>query len=101
MISTLALAYAGLVALCLGMERHHVQVLRTRPSVARTRALRGLGWGVLAASYAASVAVAGPGIGTVEWIGAITAGAGALVVLLPYAARVVTWSAAVAFAGGA
>jgi hypothetical protein len=99
-IASLALAHAGFVALCLGMDRHHRQVLGARPSPSRARALRAGGWLVLAASYAASVAEAGPSVGTVAWIGALTLGAGVIVLLLPYAPRALRLSAGLALVAG-
>ena len=48
----LLLAYAGMAALCQGLERHYKQVWQRLPPPGRRRALRLLGWALLAASFA-------------------------------------------------
>jgi len=86
----LALAYAGLAALCLAMERHHGQVFARRgPAPGRQRALRLLGWLLLALSPLPAIALRGAGEGTVLWCGLLTAALLPLALLLAYAPRLV------------
>ena len=83
----LLLAYAGMAALCQGLERHYKQVWQCLPPPRRRRALRLLGWALLAASFAASVAAWGWATGPVGWFGQISLAGFALVLLLPYQPR--------------
>ena len=80
----LLLAYAGMAALCQGLERHYKQVWQRLPAPGRRRALRLLGWALLAASFAASVAAWGWAMGPVGWFGQLSLAGFALVLLLPY-----------------
>nr|WP_187670131.1 DUF3325 domain-containing protein [Pseudomonas carbonaria] len=89
----LALSYAGMAGLCLGMDRHHVQVW-PRKSRARQRLLRLAGWLLLAAALWPCLRAWGGAVGTVVWCGVLTAGALALVLLLPYRPRLAAWLAA-------
>lgn len=66
------LAYAGMVGLCQGMERHYKQVWQQLPAVAVRRGLRIAGWALLAASFAACVAAWGWAMGPVGWFGQIS-----------------------------
>ncbi|CAD5106411.1 DUF3325 domain-containing protein [Zestomonas carbonaria] len=86
LIAGLLLAYGGMLALCLGLERHYKQVWK-RPSSTLRRALRAAGWLALAASFAASVLAWGWAMGPVGWFGLISLAGFALVLLLPYAPR--------------
>ncbi len=84
----LALAYAGFVALCLAMDRHHGQVFRHRAVPWQRQALRLVGWLLLAASLPACIAGWGWPVGLVAWFGILSAAGLLLVFLLPYAPRV-------------
>lgn len=84
-----ALAYAGFLALCLAMERHHEQVFRRRVIPPwRRRLLTALGWGLLAASMLPVAQAAGWALGLVFWAGILTATAMPLAMLLTYAPRI-------------
>lgn len=84
----LLLCYAGMAGLSLAMPRHQRQVW---PSVALTpsyrKALRGLGAVLLALALLPCIAAWGVSVGTVLWLGYLSAGAMGLVVLLPYRPR--------------
>lgn len=77
-------AYAGMVGLCQGLERHYKQVWgRACPSLLR-RALRGGGWAALAISLLLCAEAWGWAMGPVAWFGMISLAAVVLVLLLPY-----------------
>jgi hypothetical protein len=80
----LLLAYAGMIGLSQGMERHYKQVWQRLPSPGLRRALRLSGWALLAASLAACVQAWGWAMGPVGWFGQISLGGFVLVLLLPY-----------------
>ncbi len=82
-----ALAYAGFLALCLSMDRHHQDLFARRPKPPRRLGLRGMGWALLALSAWICVLRWGWAEGTVGWLGLLTAAALLLVFLLPYAPR--------------
>ena len=78
-----ALCYAGMAALCLGMDRHHRQVWsRTAPR--RQPGLRVGGWLLLAVALWPCIQVWGASVGVVIWFGLLSAAALLLVLLLPY-----------------
>ncbi|TBV08730.1 DUF3325 domain-containing protein [Stutzerimonas kirkiae] len=81
------LAYVGMLALCLGLERHYKQVWQQAPAVWLRRTLRATGWVALAGSFAICVLHWGWAMGPVGWFGAISMAALALVLLLPYGPR--------------
>lgn len=84
---SLALSYAALVGLCLGMERHCIQVLgRGRPAAWR-RGLRIFGWVALAASFFYAGRAWGWAVGPVAWCGQLSLLALLLAFLLPYRPR--------------
>ncbi|OEC32745.1 Protein of unknown function [Pseudomonas cuatrocienegasensis] len=80
----LLLAYAGMAALCLGMERHFKQVWQHLPSPGQRQALRLAGWALLAGSFAACVLAWGWAMGPVGWLGQVSLGGFLLLMLLPY-----------------
>ncbi|MFB4394180.1 MULTISPECIES: DUF3325 domain-containing protein [unclassified Pseudomonas] len=96
LLAGLLLAYNGMVALCLGLERHYRQVWQRVPGAGWRQVLRGLGWLALLASLGASVAAWGWAMGPIAWLGLVSMAGLALVLLLPYWPR-----AAVAVAAGA
>ncbi|MDD0842481.1 DUF3325 domain-containing protein [Pseudomonas sp. Gutcm_11s] len=81
------LAYAGMVGLCQGMERHYKKVWQRLPAPMLRRGLRVGGWCLLVASFAACVAAWGWAMGPVGWFGQISLAGFALVMLLPYRPR--------------
>ncbi|MBI0536327.1 DUF3325 domain-containing protein [Roseomonas sp. KE2513] len=96
-----SLAYAGFVAMCLAMERHHEQVFRTRAVPPRRRRLLSvLGWLLLVASVLAMVSASGWGLGLVLWAGILTATAIPLSILLTYAPRMALMLAAAPLPAG-
>lgn len=99
----LALAYAGMSCLSFAMDRHHEQLTRGREVPARRRTgLRAIGMALLAAAIVPCVMAWGPTVGTVAWLGLLSAGALPVALLLPYRPRAVAWGAgAAAVAGGA
>lgn len=90
----LLLAYSGMLGLCLGIERHYKQVWQRLPAPPLCRALRLAGWLALAVSFVASVAAWGWAMGPIGWFGLISLAGLALVLLLPYRARLAVWLAA-------
>jgi len=80
----LALAFAGLAALALSLDRHHRAALRGPLPRGRARPLRIAGWAGLALSFAAAVASAGWNFGPVRATGAVTAAALAVSACLTY-----------------
>ena len=66
MLIALLLCYAGFTALCLATDRHHGELLRSKPSPTRRLGLRVAGWLLLTLSIAPAVAVAGWAQGLVE-----------------------------------
>ena len=87
MLIALLLCYAGFTALCLATDRHHGELLRSKPSPARRLGLRVAGWLLLTLSIAPAVAVAGWSQGLVEWCAVLMLSALLLVLLLPYRPR--------------
>ncbi|UBM26847.1 DUF3325 domain-containing protein [Pseudomonas sp. p1(2021b)] len=84
MVGGLLWAYAGMVGLCQGLERHYKQVWgRACPSLLR-RSLRGGGWAALAISLLLCAEAWGWAMGPVAWFGMISLAAVVLVLLLPY-----------------
>lgn len=95
MLLALLLCYAGFTALCLAMDRHHVELLGRKSSLRRRQGLRLAGWALLAVALWAAVAVAGWGLGLVQWFAVLMLSALLLVLLLPYRPRLVLALAAV------
>lgn len=87
LVTSLLLAYCGMLGLCLGMERHYKQLLQRTPTPFFCRALRVAGWLALAASFATSVMAWGWAMGPVGWFGLVSLAGITLVLVLPYAAR--------------
>lgn len=87
MLLALLMCYAGFTALCLSTDRHHGELLHSKPSSRRRRALRVIGWLLLTVSIWPAVAIAGWGQGLVEWCAVLMLSALLLVLLLPYRPR--------------
>lgn len=97
----LALAFAGMAALGFAMDRHHEQLTRRRETPAlQRRLLRGLGslWIVLA--LAPCLIAWGGSVGTVAWLGFLSAGALGVALSLPYLPRAAATAAALSAFGG-
>lgn len=83
-----ALTYSGWAALCFAMSRHAREVLRREPTPIQRQLLRAAGWIALTVSLLMAAAQTGWPIGTVEWLGMLTASAVSFVLLLTYYPRV-------------
>lgn len=86
LILGIALCYAGMAALCLGMDRHHRQVW-SRIAPRLQRGLRVAGWLLLAVALWPCIRAWGGSVGVVVWFGLLSAAALLLVLLLPYRPR--------------
>lgn len=89
MLLALLLCYAGFTALCLAMDRHHVELLGRKASPRRRQGLRLGGWLLLALSLWPAVAVTEWGLGLVQWCAMLMLSGALLVLLLPYRPRLV------------
>lgn len=77
-------AYAGMLALCQGLERHYKQVWnRACPAIWR-RVLRGTGWLALVFSLVLCAQAWGWAMGPVAWFAVMSLAGLVLVLLLPY-----------------
>ena len=87
MLLALLMCYAGFTALCLSTDRHHGELLHSKPSPARRLGLRLGGWLLLIVSIWPAVLAAGWSQGLVEWCAVLMLSALVLVLLLPYRPR--------------
>jgi hypothetical protein len=87
MLLALMMCYAGFTALCLSTNRHHGELLHSKPSPARRLSLRATGWLLLVLSIWPAVTVTGWSQGLVEWCAVLMLSALLLVLLLPYRPR--------------
>ncbi|MGH8449452.1 DUF3325 domain-containing protein [Pseudomonas sp.] len=87
MLLALMMCYAGFTALCLSTDRHHGELLHSKPSPARRLSLRAAGWLLLVLSIWPAVTVTGWSQGLVEWCAVLMLSALLLVLLLPYRPR--------------
>ncbi|MDN5941033.1 MAG: DUF3325 domain-containing protein [Nitrospira sp.] len=85
-----ALSYCGLLAFCLAMPKHYLQVMQHAPTNSVRLLLRIGGWLMLMVSFAASVAVSGWSFGPVEWVGWLAVAGLSLVFSLPHMPRTAT-----------
>ncbi|AMR82281.1 DUF3325 domain-containing protein [Cupriavidus nantongensis] len=90
-LAAFALSLAGFAALALSLERHHADIhgrgsMPSRGAVAR---LRVVGAVALALAWALHIAAQGGPMGTVSWVGTLTASAIAVALGLSYAPRAV------------
>lgn len=88
------LSYGGMAGICLAMDRHHAQVWRRDASPAFRRALQAAGWTLIALAAVPCVRGWGGSVGTVLWLGWLSAAALALVLLLSYRPRLAAGLAA-------
>jgi len=84
MTGAVLFAYAGMLGLCLGLERHYKQVWhRSCPRLWRI-GLRSTGWLALLASLALCAKAWGWAMGPVAWFGVLSLAGWVLVMLLSY-----------------
>lgn len=82
---SLALAFAGMAALSAAMDRHYEQLTRRRETPRLLRVvLRALGSLLIALALAPCVLAWGGSVGTVVWLGFVSAGALCVVLLLAW-----------------
>lgn len=87
MLSVALITFAGLVGLCLAMEKHFGELLKRKPKPGQLPALRCAGWALLVLSLILAVNVRGLAFGLVEWIALVMAGLTLWVFGLPYQPR--------------
>jgi hypothetical protein len=91
----LALAFAGMASLGFAMDRHYEQLTRSREVPQRVRLLlRVAGCALLAVAAVPCVMAWNASVGTVAWLGFLSAGALPVALLLPYRPRGVAGLAA-------
>lgn len=97
MLFAISLAFSGFIALCLGMEKHQMDLYGpARASATTMQRIGRIGWALTGASFAVAVFARGWAIGPVLWLGAMTLGGIAITYgLLPYRPH---WIKPVAFA---
>lgn len=91
MIGAVVFAYVGMLALCLGLERHYKQVWGRSPAPWLRVALRSAGWSALAISLWVSGVAWGWAMGPVAWFGGISLAGFGVAMLLPYWPRLAVW----------
>ena len=77
-------AYAGMLGLCQGLERHYKQVWNRACPPGLRVTLRAAGWLALLASLVLCAQAWGWAMGPVAWLGALSLAGMLLVMLLPY-----------------
>ena len=87
MLGNALIAFAGVVALCLAMEKHFSDLLGRKPRPGQLRLLRSAGWLLLLLSLVLSVHLRGWAYGLVEWTAVMMAGVTLWVFGLPYQPR--------------
>lgn len=87
MLLALLMCYSGFTALCLSTDRHHGELLHSKPSPSRRLSLRASGWLLLVLSIWPTVAAMGWSQGLVEWCAVLMFSVLLLVLLLPYRPR--------------
>ncbi|MDR2318284.1 MULTISPECIES: DUF3325 domain-containing protein [Pseudomonas] len=83
-IGGVVFAYAGMLGLCQGLERHYKQVWSRACPPALRVGLRSAGWLALLASLMMCAQAWGWAMGPVAWFGALSLAGLLLVMLLPY-----------------
>jgi len=86
-----ALAYAGMTALCLAMDRHHVCLFGQAPLPLRSQLLRLAGSLFLVLFIFVMIQIYGLAIGIAGAIFIMSIAGLCLIFLLPYAPRVAAW----------
>ncbi|AXM95510.1 DUF3325 domain-containing protein [Pseudomonas plecoglossicida] len=87
MTGGLLFAYAGMLGLCQGIERHYKQVWNQGCPATLRRLLRGAGWLALALSLWLCAQAWGWAMGPVAWFAMMSLAGLLLVMLLPYRPR--------------
>lgn len=82
-LSTL-LAFGGMLALFLGLERHFKQLFTRKPHWHRLRALRLVGWLALVFSFYTSAMAWGWAMGAVGWVGLLSLAGISVALTAPY-----------------
>ncbi|MGY4525717.1 DUF3325 domain-containing protein [Pseudomonas sp. UBA4617] len=88
------ITFAGLVALCLAMQKHFADLFGRKPRPGQLRLLRSAGWLLLLAALVLSVHLRGWAHGLVQWVAVLMAGATVWVFGLPYLPRLLLGLAA-------
>lgn len=100
-LQAFALAFSGMAALAFAMDRHYEQLTRRRQTPYLQRLLlRGLGMALVAAAIVPCILAWGGSVGTVVWLGFLSAGALCQSLLLPYLPRSGATAAVIAAVGG-
>ena len=89
-VLSLALCFSGFVALSLSMNRHHEQVFATKPGERRIQVLRLAGWLALGLAIVPCLQAFSLSVGLTLWVSTLSVAAALLIILLPYAPRVIT-----------
>lgn len=84
---SLTLAYAGMLLLCLGMERHWKQLASPHLPLGLRRLCAPLGWALLGLAVYGCSLIWPPGMAWVAGLGLISLAGLALLLILPYAPR--------------
>lgn len=95
MLLALLWCYAGFAALCVSMDRHHGELLHSKPTPGRRLGLRVAGWALLLGSIWPAVYIAGWSRGLVDWCAVLMLSALLLVLLLPYRPKLALGLAAI------
>ncbi|GEP12375.1 DUF3325 domain-containing protein [Methylobacterium gnaphalii] len=91
---SISLSFAALAALCLSLNRHHSDVLQSKPQDGRVALLRTVGWTGIGLSLILTGYAEGWVFAPVQWIGATSCAGLLLVLLLAYRPRFVPPAAA-------
>jgi len=87
MILSTLLAFGGMLALCLGLERHFKQLLTRTPHKRILQGLRVGGWLMLVASLSTSAMAWGWAMGAVAWFGLLSLTGVAVAFAAPYLSK--------------
>ena len=87
LFASLLLAYAGMLAFCLGKERHWKQLINPRVPAALRRLSAPAGGLLLGVAVYAAIHVWPGGMAVVGWFSLVSLAGFALLMLLPYAPR--------------
>lgn len=99
-VVALFFAYAGWLALCLAMPKHHRQLRHREVLVRECWVWRACGTTLLTSSFAAAIHGYGWQIGPIAWFAALAVSGWALVTALPYSPRACLHTAWIASAIG-
>lgn len=105
MFSAFALALAGFAALAMSLDRHYADIhgRGNAPAAGTVRVLHAVGWPALALTWAICIAAEGWSLGTLFWVGTMTASGFVIVLVLAYRPRaiprILPWAAGVGVGG--